>query len=592
MTVENNKLDQVTINEVVNTHNVEELHKLNRGVTTIIAWVAKSIGKWLLKEGLFALKDIALGKKGDPMIQIMESVEKLINQRLAQAKKDELEAEYIGFINTIDRLHDAINSLKKYENDKTSKGLEELVKAKDVIKMQISVLDGLFTQRLPQFEIKGYEGISLPLFVPVTTLHLTLLKDVVLNGKEWGFDKESIEYYQNSFHKLVPEYTKRAINLYDMERKRRNTEGKFIFKNVMKETLNLIYLWSLYQYEGINPTFSQSYWYTVGTVPGNNNSWENIYRLANGPTNAFIRAIQYHITNKALTGNDDYLHGLITYYQYHSKYRQGTGILGSHGGRLFSGDVPSWKNRAWVSDFNRTRKWYLDIGGRTVINIDSSSIPHLTGVTYEDYFIRSLSYIPYNITNLRSQFSISDILSYQDAPNNLVRGNIIVGFAPINTKTFFEKGEHHISEGKSYTFPALQLYDIQSANNAFLKEYLEQGTDGGLEIKGNKKDETCIHYRMNLENISKNQEYKTLLRFGGIGTIRMFIEHDGNERIQVGEIRTKNLYGWEDYFIDGPLPKHFKNKKVVSLIIDVGTSDVKFSQAILIPKNKFNILIP
>lgn len=593
MTVENDKIDQISTNEAVNKHNVEELHELNRGVTTIISWVAKSIGKWLLKEGLGALSDIVLGKKGDPMIQIMESVEKLINQRLTQDKKLELEAEYKGFIDSINRLQDAINLFKKYENDKTRRGIEELIKAKDVIKHQLATLDILFTQRLPQFEIKGYEGVSLPLFVPVITLHLTLLKDAILNGKEWGLDTDSIKYYQKSFNRLVPEYTKRAINLYSTERDRRNIKEKFIFKNAMKETLNLIYLWSLYQYEGINPTFSQSYWFTGGVLPGNNKSYENIYRIVNGPTNGFIDHVQYFLTNKAFViGDDDFLHGIHPLYINHNKYRQSTGLLGSPGDRNYSGRVPSWQEGASISDFNATKKWFVTIGNQIVLSNDrSASLPPSTFAYYENHFVRTFSYIPYNISKV-SQFSIGDTLSLHDTPNQMVRGNVALGFAPNNTKSFFEKGKHLISKESSYTIPALQFYDIQSANNAFLKEYLEQGTDGGLEIKGNKKDETRIHYRINLENISENQEYKTLLRFGGIGTVRMFIELDENNRIQVGEVKTTNLYGWKDYFIEGPLPKHLKNKQEVSLVIDMGASDVKFSQAILIPKNKFKVLIP
>ncbi|MGZ9652992.1 insecticidal delta-endotoxin Cry8Ea1 family protein [Bacillus cereus] len=587
MKVANDKIDQITI-----TENVEELNKLNRGVISIIAWVGKSIGKWILKEGLGALKDIVLGKKGDPMIEIMQAVEELINQRLTQLKKSELEAEYIGFINAIDRLQDAINLVKKYENDKTRKGIEELIKAKDVIKHQLSALDILFTQRLPQFEISGYEGISLPLFAPIATLHLTLLKDAILNGKEWGLDTDSIKYYQISFNKLVPEYTKRAIHLYSTERDRRNIEGKFIFKNAMKETLNLIYLWSLYQYEGINPTFSQSYWYAGGGLPGNNKSYENIYRIVNGPTNGFITEIGYFLTNRSLIGNDDYLHGIHPIYNNQNKYRQKTGLLGSPSNSgMARGGIRSWKKTAVISDLNKTKKWLVLIDNHVVINRGSTSFPPATGVNYENHFVRTFSYIPYNINQI-SQFSMGETLSLHDTPNKMVRGNVVLGFAPDNTKTFFEKAKHLIPKESSYTIPALQFYDIESANNAFLKEYLEQGTDGGLEIKGDKKDETCIHYRINLENISENQEYKTLLRFGGIGTIRAFIEFDENNRIQVGEIKTTNLYGWKDYFIEGPLPKHFKNKKEFSLVIDVGTSDVKFSQAILIPKNKFKVLIP
>lgn len=592
MRLENDKIDQIEMNEVVNKYNVEELYKLNRGVTSIIVWVAKSIGKWILKEGLGALTDIVLGKKGDPMIQIMQSVENLINQRLTQFKKLELEAEYIGFIDSINRLQDAINLVEKYENDKTSRGIEELVKAKDVIKYQLSALDILFTQRLPQFEIKEYEGISLPLFAPITTLHLTLLKDAVLNGEKWGLDASSIKYYQKSFNRLVPEYTKRAINLYDAECKKRNAEGKFIFKNAMKETLNLIYLWSLYQYEGINPTFSQSYWYTGGIVPsGDNKSWEYIYRLANGPTNEHIKDIKYFITNRSIMGDDDFLHGMHPLYNNLNKYTQRTGLLGSPGGRSHYGGGHFGKENASISDFNKTKKWWVTVGGSVVIYNGKGGYAPSTSAHYENHFVRTFSFIPYNVYSI-PQFSIGDTLEHHDLNNTRSRGNVVLGFAPNNTKSFFEKGKHLIPKDVSYTIPALQFYDIQSVNNAFLKEYLEQGTDGGLEIKGNNKDETCIHYRISLENINTNQEYKTLLRFGGIGTVRIFIELDENNRIQVGEIKTTNLYDWKDYIIEGPLPKHFKNKKEVSLVIDVGASDINFSQAILIPKNKFKVLIP
>lgn len=593
MKLENDKIDQITIIE-----NVDELNKLNRGVTSIIAWVGKSIGKWILKQGLGALKDIVLGKNGDPMKEIMQAVEELINQRLTQLKKLELEAEYKGFIDAIDRLQDAINLVKKYENDKTRKGIEELIKAKDVIKHQISTLDILFTQRLPQFEISGYEGVSLPLFVPIATLHLTLLKDAVLNGEKWGLDADSIKYYQNSFNKLVLEYTKRAINLYNAERNRRDANEIFILKNAMKETLNLIYLWSLYQYEGINPTFSQSYWSTEGGLPAlpsnYDKGWEKIYTIANGPTNGFIRNIRYFLTNRAPLelSNDDYLHGIDPYYDNHNKYAQQTGLLGSPGNKGGYGSIPSWKSNFYFGDIHTTKKWLVIIDGKLVLhNGRGSRLAPPTRDYYEDHFIRTFSYIPYNINKI-SQFSMADPLSLHDTPNLMVRGNVVLGFAPNSTKTFFEKGKHFIPKESSYTIPALQFYDIDPANKAFLKEYLEQGTDGGLGIMGNNTDETCIHYRINLENISENQEYKTLLRLRGTGTVRMFINLDGNNRIQVGEVKITDFSDWKDYFIEGPLPKHLQNKQDVNLVINVGTSQVYFSHLILIPKNNFKTLIP
>ncbi|HHQ2899350.1 TPA: insecticidal delta-endotoxin Cry8Ea1 family protein [Bacillus cereus] len=72
----------------------------------------------------------------------------------------------------------------------------------------------LFTQRISSFQQKGYEILSLPLFVQVARLHLLLYRDLVLYGASWDVSVEDRAKDKKMMKKLIKHYSEYAFITY------------------------------------------------------------------------------------------------------------------------------------------------------------------------------------------------------------------------------------------------------------------------------------------------------------------------------------------------------------------------------------------
>lgn len=64
-----------------------------------------------------------------------------------------------------------------------------------------------FTGSLPGFQLPGEEVPLLPLFAMGATMHLSLLRDIVLKGRELGFSDASISNYREELKRRIDSYT-------------------------------------------------------------------------------------------------------------------------------------------------------------------------------------------------------------------------------------------------------------------------------------------------------------------------------------------------------------------------------------------------
>lgn len=64
-----------------------------------------------------------------------------------------------------------------------------------------------FTAMLPGFQIKGEETALLPLFAIAATLHLALLRDMVLKGSEIGLSEAHVASYAKEMVSLIQQYS-------------------------------------------------------------------------------------------------------------------------------------------------------------------------------------------------------------------------------------------------------------------------------------------------------------------------------------------------------------------------------------------------
>eukprot|EP01133_Synstelium_polycarpum_P001349 gene1349-1543_t len=61
----------------------------------------------------------------------------------------------------------------------------------------------------------GREVAELMMFGLFATTHLTLLREVIMNGEKWGFDPKTVTLYKNKFYKHIIEYRDYAIDTYN-----------------------------------------------------------------------------------------------------------------------------------------------------------------------------------------------------------------------------------------------------------------------------------------------------------------------------------------------------------------------------------------
>ncbi len=64
-----------------------------------------------------------------------------------------------------------------------------------------------FTAMLPGFQIRGEEAALLPLFAIAATLHLALLRDMVLKGRDIGLSDGHVASYANEMVRLIQQYS-------------------------------------------------------------------------------------------------------------------------------------------------------------------------------------------------------------------------------------------------------------------------------------------------------------------------------------------------------------------------------------------------
>lgn len=78
---------------------------------------------------------------------------------------------------------------------------------REIMQTSISV-NTLFLGLVPSFQISGEEVPLLPVFVIAATLHLSLLRDMALKGREIGLNDASITNYKRDLERRIGEYTR------------------------------------------------------------------------------------------------------------------------------------------------------------------------------------------------------------------------------------------------------------------------------------------------------------------------------------------------------------------------------------------------
>ena len=135
--------------------------------------------------------------------QVRAEVEKLVDQKLSE----------LVFDQTKSKLNGAGQALKEYLNSVASG-------SNPYIMQHFTACKVFFAGAGPEFQISSYEWVQAPLYALFAQLHMSLLRDGALHGKDWGFDAAAHASIVSDFAQWEEKYNQDLLGVVSRERQR------------------------------------------------------------------------------------------------------------------------------------------------------------------------------------------------------------------------------------------------------------------------------------------------------------------------------------------------------------------------------------
>lgn len=135
----------------------------------------------------------------------------VIDYEFSQDTLRVLSSNMLGILNNADRYKESMVLYLKYLQNPTNDSVDTL---KAELRSSADEYLSNLEQYIPNFQKVGYRVVSLPLFTLMANLHLTLLRDLALNGEEWGYSNAKIDIYTQDVIKKIEEYRQYVQNIY------------------------------------------------------------------------------------------------------------------------------------------------------------------------------------------------------------------------------------------------------------------------------------------------------------------------------------------------------------------------------------------
>ncbi|AFQ30505.1 insecticidal delta-endotoxin Cry8Ea1 family protein [Bacillus thuringiensis] len=556
-------------------------------VAPIAQYLATAIGKWAAKAAFSKVLSLIFpGSQPATMEKVRTEVETLINQKLSQDRVNILNAEYRGIIEVSD-VFDAYIKQPGF-TPATAKGY-------------FLNLSGAIIQRLPQFEVQTYEGVSIALFTQMCTLHLTLLKDGILAGSAWGFTQADVDSFIKLFNQKVLDYRTRLMRMYTEEFGRLckvSLKDGLTFRNMCNlYVFPFAEAWSLMRYEGLKLQSSLSLWDYVGvSIPVNYNEWGGlVYKLLMGEVNQRLTTVKF---NYSFTNEPADIPARENIRGVHPIYDPSSGLTGWIGNgrtnnfnfadnngneimevrtqtfyqnpnnepiaprdiinQILTAPAPAdlfFKNADINVKFTQWFQstlygWNIKLGTQTVLSSRTGTIPP-NYLAYDGYYIRAISACPRGVS-LAYNHDLTTLTYNRIEYDSPTTENIIVGFAPDNTKDFYSKKSHYLSEtNDSYVIPALQFAEV--SDRSFLEDTPDQATDGSIKFARTFiSNEAKYSIRLNT-GFNTATRYKLIIRvrvpYRLPAGIRVQSQNSGNNRM-LGSFTANANPEWVDFVTD------------------------------------------
>nr|Q45358.1 RecName: Full=Parasporal crystal protein Cry18Aa; AltName: Full=79 kDa crystal protein; AltName: Full=Crystaline parasporal protoxin; AltName: Full=Parasporal delta-endotoxin CryXVIIIA(a) [Paenibacillus popilliae]CAA67506.1 parasporal crystal protein [Paenibacillus popilliae] len=251
-------------------------------VGVVTSFLLQSLKKQATSFLLKTLTDLLFPNNSSlTMEEILRATEQYVQERLDTDTANRVSQELVGLKNNLTTFNDQVEDFLQ-----NRVGISPLA-----IIDSINTMQQLFVNRLPQFQVSGYQVLLLPLFAQAATLHLTFLRDVIINADEWNIPTAQLNTYTRYFKEYIAEYSNYALSTYDDGFRTRfyprNTlEDMLQFKTFMTlNALDLVSIWSLLKYVNLYVSTSANL-YNIGDNKVN----EGAYPISYGPFfNSYIQ---------------------------------------------------------------------------------------------------------------------------------------------------------------------------------------------------------------------------------------------------------------------------------------------------------------
>ncbi|MEN3133073.1 insecticidal delta-endotoxin Cry8Ea1 family protein [Bacillus cereus] len=129
----------------------------------------------------------------------MNSTEKLIDEKIEKVVRN-------SALSTLEGLQEQLKNYAKFLKDWLENPSDQSFGGN--VGDYFENTHSAFLGAMPHFKSAEHEILLLPVYAQAANLHLLLLRDAAIYGKEWGFPQSEIDLY----YKLQSEYTEKYIN--------------------------------------------------------------------------------------------------------------------------------------------------------------------------------------------------------------------------------------------------------------------------------------------------------------------------------------------------------------------------------------------
>jgi hypothetical protein len=134
--------------------------------------------------------------------EIQEKVEELLNKKISDLVSRNIK--------------DSLTGLQTNSAEYTQ-ALRDSPDNLEYVTQKFNIAKGDFNQQEPHFQAEGYELLLLPLFAQMANMHLSLIRDGCIQGKNWGWSDKIVNDLKKELTDTIDKYSKYVDTTYNKE---------------------------------------------------------------------------------------------------------------------------------------------------------------------------------------------------------------------------------------------------------------------------------------------------------------------------------------------------------------------------------------